>query len=107
MRALLLVAILTARHPYPADRPAPVGERIVKEVFPPELWKWALDVAWCESTMKGDARNGRFRGMYQLGPREWRAHRPRPDANIFDRRDNALAALSLYRSRGAKPWVCR
>ena len=108
IRAVLLaLSIVTVRHPYPADRPAPVAEKIIRDVFPPEMHRWALNVAWCESGMRGTARNGRYTGMYQIGPREWAAHKPRPDARITDRRDNALAALSLYRARGPQPWTCK
>lgn len=88
---------------------APAGEAVIRDVFPDHLETAALNVARCESgpRLNGNAVNGRYQGLFQLGPAEWRKHRPSADADIYDRRSNALAALSLYRSRGWQPWQCR
>ena len=105
---LLALSIVTVRHPYPADRPAPVAEAIIRDVWPAHLADAAISVAFCESRMRGNARNGRFRGLFQIGPREWAAHRPRPDADIYDRRDNAQAAYSYWlTTRDWRRWSCR
>ena len=97
-----------ARAPYPDSDPAPKGRRIIEEVFPAHLAAAATSVAHCESRMDGNARNGKYLGLFQIGPREWAAHKPRPDANIFDRRDNAEAALSYWmESRSWKRWSCK
>ena len=88
---------------------APEGEAIIRSVWPDALERGALNVARCESghELDGHAINGRYKGLYQMGPAEWRKHRTSAHADIFDRRDNAEAALSLYRSRGWRPWQCK
>jgi len=108
--AVVVAAILTVTTPYPSSDPAPKARRIIEQTWPAHLVKAATSVAWCESRMVGNAKDyktGTHRGLFQLGRREWAAHKPRPNADVYDRRDNSMAAYSLYLSRGWRPWVCR
>ena len=88
---------------------APAGEAVIRDVWPDHLEAAALNIARCESGPKlnGNATNGRYKGLFQIGPGEWRKHRPSADADIYDRRSNAEAAYGLYLARGWQPWQCR
>ena len=76
----------------------------------------ALRVAYCESRYNPTARNGRFRGVYQIGyDTEWnqwldrfpvmRDHWVR---GIYDGRSNVLVAIrTAQRIGGFEPWACQ
>lgn len=61
----------------------------------------AVAVSWCESSHRRDARNGQYRGLFQMGS----AERAR-----FGHGSTALAqsqaALRYYRVAGWRPWEC-
>lgn len=111
--AVALVLILSqsqaraATVPYPANDPAPKGRKIIESTWPASLVKAALDVAWCESRMNGDAKNGKYSGIFQMGPVEFTTSRHPAYGNIFDRRANSIAAYNLYLLRGWSAWSCR
>lgn len=78
---------------------------IIRDVFPDAHEDAAIRVARCESQFKPTARNRwHYSGVFQMGRREWRAYGR--GGNVFNPRDNAEAALRLFRARGWQPWSC-
>ena len=98
-----------ARAPYPDSDPTPKGRKIIESTWPSHLVKAALNVAWCESRMRGDAVSptGTYKGLFQMGPKEFAANRHPDHPDIFDRKANSIAAYNLYLDRGWQPWSCR
>lgn len=64
----------------------------------------ALNVSWCESRWRTTARNGQYRGLFQMGAWERRAFGHGPDA-----RTQARAALRYFVRTGRdwSPWECK
>lgn len=62
----------------------------------------AMRVSWCESRYETTARNGQYRGLFQLGKHERRRYG-------FGRTAVAQVrgAYRLWRARGWEPWSCR
>jgi hypothetical protein len=73
----------------------------------------ATNVGWCESRLRPRARNGPYRGVYQIGPvwSSWwrrfpfvrRAFDLRP--SVWNARSNVIIALARARG-GWSPWTC-
>lgn len=64
-------------------------------------------VAWCESGHRPWARNGRYRGLLQLGPIF--EGTPFGSLDVWDPYVNALAGAYIWRTGGQSwgPWACR
>jgi hypothetical protein len=64
----------------------------------------AIQVAWCESRLHPDARNGQYLGLFQMGSyaRELYGHGPTAH-------DQAIAAHKYFISSGRdwSPWSCK
>jgi hypothetical protein len=61
----------------------------------------ALSVAWCESRFDVNARNGQYRGLFQMGAYARARYGHGPDALT-----QALAAHAYYLDAGWRPWAC-
>jgi hypothetical protein len=63
----------------------------------------ALEVAWCESRFRTSARNGEYRGLFQLGAWERRRY-----GEGSDPWSQARAARSYFVASGRdwSPWSC-
>ena len=94
------------RRPYPARGTAPLMEQAIAATWPPELHVQALNVGWCESTGKQTARNGQYRGLFQMGRREWAKY---GEGDVLDAFDNAAAAFRYFVDVGGsfRPWQCQ
>lgn len=64
----------------------------------------AVDVAWCESRHVPTARNGQYRGLFQMG--NYHNHRPGMQ-NPYGVLENSIAAADLWAEQGWRPWACR
>ncbi len=64
----------------------------------------ALRVAWCESRMRTDARNGQFAGVFQLGARERALY---GDGSSAISQAAAAYAYFVASGRDWSPWQCR
>lgn len=62
----------------------------------------AISVAWCESRLDVNARNGEYRGLFQMGARE-RARYGHGRTVLAQ----ARAARRYYDHRGWTPWACK
>lgn len=62
----------------------------------------AVRVAWCESRLDPRARNGQYRGLFQLGAAE-RARYGHGRTVLAQ----ARAARRLFNARGWQPWTCK
>lgn len=80
-------------------RPLPVA-RVICLVFGAECGK-ALAVAWCESRWYVGARNGQYRGLFQMGAYARGRYGHGPDALT-----QALAAHAYFLDAGWGPWAC-
>lgn len=95
------------------DGSNPQLEEWIAATWPPELVDQAIDVAWCESRGKPTARNGRFKGLFQMGDREW--IRYGNGKNPFDPIANSAAAYRYWTAvnnpkkgvTGWRPWECQ
>lgn len=100
------VQLAQVQAPPAPDEPPPVNlasltiEELIRHVFGPEGEK-AIQVAWCESTMRPHAQRGQFLGLFQLGEAERADYGHGPDAVA-----QVLAAYSLFLDRGWQPWAC-
>lgn len=93
------------RAPYPRMGTAPTMEAAIRITWPDHLERQALNVAWCESRGKASARNGQYRGHFQMGRREWARYGA---GNPYNAVDNAAAAYRYFRSAGSwRPWECQ
>lgn len=72
----------------------------------------ALDVAFCESSFRADAKNPRSsaRGVYQFIDRTWAwiatIGAPHPNADRYDYEANIENAMWLVRRDGWRHWAC-
>lgn len=64
----------------------------------------ALDVAWCESRLQPDARNGQYRGLFQMGARERELFGHGPSAYAQSR---AAHRYFVFSGRDWSPWSCK
>lgn len=67
----------------------------------------AVRIARCESTLQADPpHNNRYRGVFQMGPSEWRTYGR--GGNIYNARHNIEAAHRYWVAAGGwGPWECR
>ena len=94
------------RAPYPGDGTAPSMEQAIAATWPSHLHREALNVAWCESRGRASARNGQYKGHFQMGSSEWRRY---GNGSPFNALDNSAAAYRYYRAVGGswRPWQCQ
>lgn len=64
-------------------------------------------VAFCESTLNPSARNGRYRGIFQMGPIFESSPYGRAGLSVWSPLASAMAAASIVRAGGWGPWECR
>jgi hypothetical protein len=98
-------AMRRVRAPYPRMGTAPGLEAAIRANWPAHLHRQALNVGWCESRGKANARNGQYRGIFQMGRREWATYGR--GGNPFNSHHNAAAAYRYYKVAGWRPWECR
>jgi hypothetical protein len=80
-------------------------EAAIVAVFPSSLHRQALNVAWCESRGRATARNGQYRGHFQIGSSEWKRYGEGDPYNAYD---NSRAAYRYYQAVGSwRPWQCQ
>lgn len=101
-----VAAMRYVRVPYPGEGTAPGMERAIEATWPSHLHREALNVAWCESRGRASARNGQYKGHFQMGSSEWRRY---GSGSPFDPIGNSAAAYRYYRAVGGswRPWECR
>lgn len=75
---------------------------IVCKVFGRHRCRPTLNVAWCESSLNLNARNGQYRGIFQMGASERRRFGHGRTAFA-----QARAARRYHRLSGWSPWECR
>jgi hypothetical protein len=94
------------RAPYPGRGTSPSLERTIRATWPPHLHRQALNVAWCESRGRASARNGQYKGHFQMGRAEWRKY---GSGSPFNPIGNSAAAYRYYRAAGKswRPWQCQ
>jgi len=97
--------IVTAAHTRMAPAPATAARFawVICRVWPRQSCTAALNVAWCESSLRPWARNGQYVGLFQMGSSErarFGHHRRNPWVQ-------ARAALRYYWLSGWSPWQCR
>lgn len=102
--ACVAVAAAFARPGRPASVPAYPAALAVCEVFGDRYCGPALRVAWCESRLDVKARNGQFRGLFQMGAGERRRW-----GHAGDPWTQASAAYRYFLASGRdwSPWVCK
>lgn len=107
---MLVVVVIWAIAVAPADaapsRIAAMQARakpIICKVFGPYC-REALSVSWCESRHYKWARNGQYRGLFQMGEWERDTYGHAPGAWA-----QARAALRYFRASGRdwSPWTCQ
>lgn len=106
--ALAVLLALGAMRPVatPYDGSSPRLEEWIAATWPVELVDEAIQVAWCESRGKPGARNGQYRGLFQMGRREWARYGG--GADPYDPIANSRAAYRYYQAaRGWTRWECR
>ena len=81
-------------------------EAAIRATWPARLHREALNVAWCESRGSSTARNGQYRGYFQMGRWEWATY---GQGSAYDGEANAAAAYRYYRANGNswRRWECR
>jgi hypothetical protein len=98
-------AMRRVRAPYPGRGTSPGMEAAIRSAWPARLHRQALNVAWCESRGRASARNGQYKGHFQMGRREWAKFGR--GGNPYNGHHNAAAAYRYYRVAGWGPWECR
>lgn len=98
-------AMRRVRVAYPGIGTAPSMEQAIARTWPSHLHRQAMNVAWCESRGRASARNGQYRGHFQIGRKEWQMF---GSGNPFNPIDNSAAAYRYYRHVGSwSPWQCQ
>lgn len=77
---------------------------VICDVFGDRYCGEALRVAWCESRLHPAARNGQYRGLFQMGSSERRIYGHGPDARTQSR---AAYRYFVNSGRDWSPWSCR
>ena len=97
---VVLAVAMTAHGAEQPSRPVPL---VICDVFG-RYCNQALAVSYCESRWHTDARNGQYRGLFQMGARERRLYGHGADALSQTR-----AAWRYFRATGKdwSPWSCR
>ena len=117
---IVLLAMLVPQFAVAAYNPAP--ERIVRaalqvkspppqtverrawavcRIFVGRLCRPALNVAWCESGIRPDARNGQYHGVWQFG--YWARTHFGYGRNVWEQ---TFAARRYHALAGFRPWEC-
>jgi len=96
--------IRVAAHRY---QPPPAGSAakrawVVCRLFTGHRCDEALNVAWCESSLRPWAGNGQYRGIFQMGSGERSRYGDGSTAWAQTR-----AAFKYYSLSGWSPWECR
>ena len=98
-------AMRYTRARYPGVGTAPAMEAAISVTWPDGLERQALNVAWCESKGAARARNGQYRGHFQIGRSEWKRF---GSGDPYNAVDNAAAAFRYYSYAGSwRPWECQ
>jgi hypothetical protein len=90
------------RHARKHCGPAAAPAAAIRCTWPRQAWHAALTVARCESSLNPRARNGQYRGIFQMGS----AERARFGHSRFAL-GQARAALRYWRLAGWAPWSCK
>lgn len=103
LACLFIAALAIATAPAEGRELQPVGLTIC-EVFGDRYCGQALRVAWCESRLDTDARNGQYRGLFQMG--RWERSRYGHGRTA---RAQARAAERYFIASGRdwSPWECQ
>lgn len=117
-RAIVLVMLVAVGFPAPAGAHWVPGEHnrwhAIRKAFKGYSWQ-AWSVALCESDVDGDgapnpdARNGQYRGMFQMGEGErarW-GHGPDPWSQARAAADYFYWAMFNHPYGGWGPWSCK
>lgn len=83
------------------SRPVPLA---ICDVFGVRHCAAALEVSWCESRFNTDARNGQYRGLFQMGSWERRTFGHGHSAEAQAR---AAERYFIRTGRDWSPWSCR
>lgn len=85
----------------PAYRPVPLA---ICDVFGDRYCADALEVSWCESRFDVDARNGQYRGIFQMG--SWERRKYGHGSTAYSQ---ARAAYRYFVATGKtwRPWSCK
>jgi hypothetical protein len=75
---------------------------IICRYFTRSTCRAAVNVAWCESTLRPWAANGQYRGVFQMGAAERNRYGHGRTAW-----HQAKAARAYWRKANWRPWVCR
>ena len=100
MWLLPLVLLVVAPHAGAADRQT-TPRAAIRATFGPDA-PLALRIAWCESRLGTDARNGQHLGLFQMGTRERARFGHGPDALTQAR---AAHRYWLASSPHWRPWA--
>lgn len=76
----------------------------VRCVFPARAQAKALRVMWCESKNNPRAKNGQYRGLFQMGSRERATYAYTGYSTPLQQ---VQAAHNLWTWRGWQPWSCQ
>ena len=105
VNAPAVLSMRRVRSPYPGPGTSPRMEAAIASTFPAALARQALNVAWCESRGLASARNGQYRGHFQIGASEWRTY---GSGDPYNAEDNSRAAYRYYLAVGSwSPWQCQ
>ena len=98
--SVAVIAIFTA----PTKAASKTIPLTICEVFGDRYCGQALRVAWCESRLDTRARNGQYRGLFQMGYSERHRYGHGPDAL-----SQARAAFRYFVASGKdwSPWSCK
>lgn len=98
---LFVVTFFWASAKAEGSRPVPL---VICDVFGERYCAEALEVAWCESRFHTTARNGQYRGIFQMGSWERSTFGHGPTAN-----EQARAAFRYFKKTGSdwSPWSCQ
>ena len=98
---VIVLGIAAANAEGSAQRPVPLA---ICDVFGARYCAEALEVAWCESRFDTDARNGQYRGIFQMGSWERRTFGHGSSAPVQAR---AAERYFIRTGRDWSPWECR
>jgi len=82
-------------------RPVPL---IICDVFGHRHCADALEVSWCESRFATDARNGQYRGIFQMG--SWERRTFGHGSSAYEQA-RAAERYFIRTGRDWSPWECR
>lgn len=87
-------------------------EDVIAATWPVEQVDAAIGVAWCESRGKATASNGQYKGLFQMGRREWAKYGL--GKSPYDPHANSAAAYRYWSDvertnpgKGWLRWECR